>query len=37
MTNGLGDPSPSFATWIEANLEKKNTLNSTFGAKKTEV
>jgi len=23
MTFGLGDPSPSFATWIEANLEKK--------------
>jgi len=24
MTFGLGDPSPSFATWIEANLEKKH-------------
>jgi len=24
MTFGLGDPSPSFTTWIEANLEKKH-------------
>jgi len=23
MTNGLGERLPSFATWIEANLEKK--------------
>ena len=23
MTNGLGDYLPSFATWIEANLERK--------------
>jgi len=24
MTFGLGDPLPSFATWIEANLERKH-------------
>ena len=24
MANGLGDPLPSFATWIDANLEKKH-------------
>jgi len=33
MTFGRGEPLPSFATWIDANLEKNN-LNSTLGAKK---